>query len=60
METLGNNIDIFSRDGRIPPNMFIQLSLRRTRRSTPPFLQRLEVFDLTDGAIQDCMNENVN
>lgn len=39
-------------NGRIPPNMFRQLSMRRARRSKLTFLERLEFFDLTY-AIQD-------
>jgi hypothetical protein len=60
MGIFGNSqsIDISPRNGRIPPNMFIQLSVRRTRRSKLPLFERLEVFDLT-GAIQD-RSENVN
>lgn len=52
------NLDTRHVDSRIPPDMFAQFSIHRTRRSKLTFLERLDYFDLT-GAIQDCI-ENVN
>ena len=46
------NLDTLYVDSRIPPDMAVKLSVRRTHRLKLTFLERLEVFDLTD-AIQD-------
>lgn len=48
-------------NGRIPPNMFIQLHARHLPNPKLTFIEMLEFFDFVQntGVIQDCI-ENVN